>query len=86
MQTIPHRELRNNSSKVLEEVRQGAVIAVTNHGEVSAILVPPTTSRYELLRLAGHIQPATSTDSFLGREPQESAISSAEILDDLRAE
>lgn len=39
--TIPHRELRNNSSAVLREVQAGATIEITNNGEVVAILVPP---------------------------------------------
>ncbi|WP_028937981.1 type II toxin-antitoxin system Phd/YefM family antitoxin [Pseudonocardia spinosispora] len=39
--TIPHRELRNNSSAILREVQAGETIEITNHGEVVAILVPP---------------------------------------------
>jgi prevent-host-death family protein len=39
--TIPHRELRNNSSAVLRDVQAGETIAVTNNGEVVAVLVPP---------------------------------------------
>jgi prevent-host-death family protein len=42
--TIPHRELRNNSSAVLREVQHGETIEVTNHGEVVAILHPPGRS------------------------------------------
>ncbi|MGH3588747.1 MAG: type II toxin-antitoxin system Phd/YefM family antitoxin [Pseudonocardia sp.] len=41
MKTIQHRELRNNSSAVLRDVQAGETIAVTNHGEVVAMLVPP---------------------------------------------
>lgn len=39
--TIPHRELRNNSSAVLRDVQAGETVYVTNHGEVVAVLVPP---------------------------------------------
>lgn len=39
--TIPHRELRNNSSAVLRDVQAGETIEVTNNGEVVAVLVPP---------------------------------------------
>jgi len=39
--TIPHRELRNNSSKILREVQDGEIFNVTNHGEVVAVLMPP---------------------------------------------
>jgi prevent-host-death family protein len=38
--TIPHRELRNNSSAVLRDVAAGETISITNHGEVVAVLVP----------------------------------------------
>ncbi len=39
--TIPHRELRNNSSAILRDVKNGETIKVTNHGEVVAVLQPP---------------------------------------------
>jgi prevent-host-death family protein len=39
--TIPHRELRNNSSDVLRRVQAGETFQVTNHGEVVAVLSPP---------------------------------------------
>jgi prevent-host-death family protein len=32
--TIPHRELRSNSSAVLREVQAGATIEITNNGEL----------------------------------------------------
>jgi prevent-host-death family protein len=47
MDTIAHRELRNNSSAVLARVAAGEAIAVTNHGEVAAVLVPPAASALE---------------------------------------
>ena len=36
MTTIPHRELRNQSSKILERVKNGGPIDVTNNGVVAA--------------------------------------------------
>lgn len=53
VRTIPHRELRNNSSKILEEVRNGETIHITNHGVVVATLIPPQDDRPSL-----HIEPA----------------------------
>lgn len=38
MRTIPHRELRNDSSKVLADVKAGETIAVTNNGEIDLLL------------------------------------------------
>jgi prevent-host-death family protein len=52
--TIPHRELRNNSSAILREVAAGETIRITNHGEIVAVLVPPS----EADRLAPRIHPA----------------------------
>lgn len=58
MKTITHRELRNNSSRVLAEVRAGAIIAVTNHNELAAVLVPPSLNSYERLVAAGKVRVA----------------------------
>lgn len=40
--TIAHRELRNNSSAILREVQAGESFTITNHGDIVAMLVPPT--------------------------------------------
>jgi prevent-host-death family protein len=45
MKTISHRELRNNSAKVLREVENGESVAITNRGEVVATLVPAGAGR-----------------------------------------
>ncbi|HEX4443823.1 MAG TPA: type II toxin-antitoxin system prevent-host-death family antitoxin [Galbitalea sp.] len=39
--TIPHRELRNNSSEILREVQSGETFRITNNGKVVAVLTPP---------------------------------------------
>lgn len=49
--TIPHRELRNDSSAVLRAVRDGETIEVTNNGEVVAVLVPPPRARRAQARI-----------------------------------
>jgi prevent-host-death family protein len=38
--SIPHRELRNNSSEILRAVEAGESFTVTNHGRPVAKLVP----------------------------------------------
>ena len=48
---IPHRELRNNSSAILRDVRAGETIEISNHGEVVAVLIPPTRSPADSLRV-----------------------------------
>jgi prevent-host-death family protein len=57
MRTISHRELRNKSSEVLRAVSGGETIEVTNHGEVAAVLVPPSLTPYERLVAAGKVRP-----------------------------
>jgi len=39
---LAHRELRNRSAEVLRDVAAGATYEITNHGEVVAVLSPPS--------------------------------------------
>lgn len=86
MRTIPHRELRNNSSKVLAEVKAGETIAVTNHGEISAILVPPTTSKYDQMVAAGLVTPATKPGNAHRIKRIKSGPKSIDVLGELRGD
>jgi prevent-host-death family protein len=52
--TIPHRELRNQSSEVLRRVQAGETIQVTNHGEIVAVLSPPDTGMAPRVTAARH--------------------------------
>ena len=45
---LAHRDLRNRSSEILREVAAGATYEIPTHGEVVAILTPPTGRRREL--------------------------------------
>ena len=49
--TIPHRELRNNSSAVLREVQAGETFNITNHGDVVAVLSPSAGSETGRVRI-----------------------------------
>jgi len=86
MKTIAHRELRNESSKILDEVSKGAVIQVTNHGKVVALIVPPTSSRYELLVAAGKIRPGDHAEAPWAAIPKVELVEdSSAVLDELRS-
>ncbi len=86
MRTIPHRELRNNSSAILDAVKHGEIIAVTNGGEVAAIMVPPSTSRWDVLVAAGKVTEADDV-SLLAEIPRvRSSTTVAALIDDLRGE
>lgn len=78
---IPHRELRNNSSGILREVQSGATIQVTNHGEVVAIMVPPTATATEL-----RVRRATIVGGFAEIPGIEPKYPLQETLDELRSE
>ncbi len=84
METIAHRELRNNSGKVLARVKAGETIAVTNHGEITAILVPPGTTEYDQMVAAGLVAPAGSPGHARAIARSQSPLGSAEVLADLR--
>lgn len=86
METIPHRELRNNSSAVLARVRSGESLAVTNHGEITAILSPPGSDELTRLQHAGQVRgPRVTTPDFTAIR-RVRAGSTREILDDLRGD
>jgi len=87
MTTIPHRELRNQSSKILERVKNGETIDVTNNGEVAATLIPPSASPLERLLLSGQARPAAEGKvDFLALPRVSSNAGTAEILADLRGD
>lgn len=85
MKSIAHRELRNNSSEILRRVAAGETIAVTNHGEVAAVLVPPALSELERLIQAGRVRLARRRLRFSGL-PRTRGVTSAEVLADLRGD
>ncbi|MCA4134002.1 type II toxin-antitoxin system Phd/YefM family antitoxin [Arthrobacter sp. M4] len=87
MTTIPHRELRNNSSKILERVKNGETIDVTNNGEIAATLIPPSVSPFERLLQQGAVRPATPGPVDFTLVPRaKSDMATADILADLRGD
>ena len=85
MALIPHRKLRNQSSKILERVKNGETIHVTNNGEITATLIPPSASPFERLLQAGQVRPAVPGPVDFRTLPRvASEVSTAEILNDLR--
>ncbi len=86
MESIPHRELRNNSSAVLARVRSGESLAVTNHGVVTAILSPPGGSELSRLEAAGQVRGPRIAAPDFASIPRARGVGSREILADLRGE
>lgn len=87
MRTISHRELRNNSSAVLRDVCAGEIIEVTNHGEVAAVLVPPSLTPFERLVAAGKVrQPEDRAVDLRQVRRAKSSMTTAEIIADVRGD
>ncbi len=88
--TVGVRELRQNLSVYLDQVKQGVAMQVTEHGRVVAVLtpVPANASRYDILLAQGLITPATRSIRDLPppRPLPPGARPSSEILDELREE
>ena len=82
MQTITHRQMRNDSASVLRQVQAGQSFAVTNNGAEIAWLSPPTPRG--TLRVQ---RPATSRGGFTALLAAPAAgPSNAEILAELRGD
>lgn len=81
VERLAHRELRNSSAEVLRRVAAGATYEITNHGDVVAVLSPPSPSGPSLT-----VRPARVRGGFnqLGRVRRDGRVQ--EVLDDLRGE
>lgn len=80
--TIPHRELRNNSSAVLREVQAGETVYVSNNGEVVAALVPAPRAEVASVR----IRRATRKGGFSELERFRVDEPVQDVLDELRGD
>lgn len=85
METVPHRQLRNESSDILRRVAAGETIAVTNHGQVAAVMIPPPGTVLERLVASGNVRLARRPASF-SDIPRARGIRSDEVLADLRGD
>ena len=87
-QSVGVRELRQSASKILDQVKDGAVFEITEHGVPVARLVPITKSLYEEYIAAGLIIPAENPN-FRFTAPTfklKGKKTSTEILMEMRAE
>jgi prevent-host-death family protein len=87
MCTNPHRELHNNSSQILADVKNGEIIEVTNHGEVVAVLIPPAATPYERLVAAGKVRVASpGSTTFSGIRASRTGRDALDVLYEMRGE
>jgi prevent-host-death family protein len=85
MRTVTHREMRNQSGEILRKVAAGETIQVTNHGQVTALIVPPSTDMLADLVARGQVRAARQPPSSLRSiQRRKSTTSSQEIVADVR--
>ena len=83
--TVTHREMRNNSGEILRRVDAGETISVTNNGRVAALIVPPTADVLAELAQRGQLRPALRDVSVLSAIHRRSpSRTSQEIIRDSR--
>ncbi len=81
MRTITHRELRNDSGKVLREVADGESILVTNNGITVARISPAGEAGADL-----HISRAATAHGFDDVPLHPAKFRTADVLSDLRGD
>ena len=87
-QSVGVRELRQNASKVLDQVKDGAIIEITEHGVPVARISPITKSLYDEYIESGLIKPARNPDwrPHPGRVKITGSKTSTQVLMEMRAE
>ncbi|HEY5856924.1 MAG TPA: type II toxin-antitoxin system prevent-host-death family antitoxin [Aldersonia sp.] len=85
METVTHREMRNQSAEVLRRVEAGESFIVTNNGRPVAVLSPVGRSVLDELADLGQVRRATrKLDSLKSIQRRPATVDSARILDDTR--
>jgi prevent-host-death family protein len=82
------RALRNETAKVIDAVKSGEVLEITEYGHPVARIVPLQLDRWEQLRALGEIEPASETGDILDVEPLKPAPGlplPSKVLEKLRA-
>lgn len=89
MRSIGVRELRQNASRYLREVKRGETVEVTERGEPIARLVPiPEESTHKRLVAEGRIRPGRGNllDVIDPIEPKPGVPLPSEVLEKMRAD
>ncbi len=84
MRRVGVRELRQQASKVLDEVKAGAVVEVTERGEPVARIVPLRPDPWQALLESGRVQVPIGPADLLNVEPFLGPGSASDALDELR--
>lgn len=87
MDTIGLRELQQHASDAVRRVQHGETLGVTVRGKLVAVLSPPAPATgLAALMAAGRVTPAGRSLADLKAPTRRARRSSAEMLDELRAD
>lgn len=85
MDTITHREMRNQSGEILRRVEAGESVQVSNNGRLAALIIPIGGDPLDGLISRGEARAArSSTDTLANVHRVASTLSTRQILDDSR--
>jgi len=80
------RELNQHTRRVLDVVRGGDAVVVTDHGRPIARIVPISLSPFERLVAEGEYVPASTTTIFIPPLDDPPSRPSGDVLDELRSD
>lgn len=84
------RDLKNDLSRALKQVREGEVVEVTDHGRLIARIVPARPSRVEQMIVEGRLIPPEDEGDLLDLGPppplEPGERLGSEVLAELRAD
>ncbi|GAA4175168.1 type II toxin-antitoxin system prevent-host-death family antitoxin [Gryllotalpicola koreensis] len=87
METVTHREMRNNSGEILRRVEAGETILVSNNGRAAAMISPVPDSSLEALIARGEARRARGDIGALAAiRRATSSTSTAALIRDSRGE
>lgn len=83
--TITHREMRNNSAELLRRVEAGESVLISNHGRTAAVIGPAVAVTLDSLIERGHARVASrGPESLRLVQRRQASQPSSAILDDIR--
>ncbi|WP_188679175.1 type II toxin-antitoxin system Phd/YefM family antitoxin [Subtercola lobariae] len=85
METVTHREMRNQSGDILRRVEAGESVQVSNNGRLAALIIPIGGDSLDGLVARGEARAARSSTNTLAKIRRvTSPVSTEAILSDLR--
>ena len=87
MERVPIRELQQHASAVIRRVKAGETVAITERGTLVAVLSPPPpVDGLAALIAAGRVRPGTGSFPLEDPIPAKGGLTTADVLDELRAD